>query len=202
MNKFIKCIVKSVVDLCNIFVKIKHIRLRSVMYFIWGALFLLSASKQSFANEPTILQKTELSNLVADINNAVRDKNFAVIAAHTPDRLYKEVARRLGMAEVSLYNSLLEKLRDQFENIAAGAYHLDETKIDYLQTKNSTFYALIPTTLETKDRILQYKTLAIFDDSKWYLIYGGQKTVQNPVFLEIYPTLDGINLPKETIIKK
>ncbi|MFT4359921.1 hypothetical protein ACMX04_04960 [Bartonella bacilliformis] len=172
------------------------------MCFIVGALFLLSAIKQSFANMPTILQKTELSNLVSDINNAVRDKNFADIAAHTLNRLYKEVARRLGMTEVSLYNSLLKKLRDQFEDIATGAYHLDETKIDYLQTKNNSFYALIPTTLETKDRILQYKTLAIFDDNKWYLIYGGQKTVQNPVFLEIYPALDGINLPRKTIIKK
>nr|CBI79548.1 conserved hypothetical protein [Bartonella sp. AR 15-3] len=62
------------------------------------------------------------------------------------------------------------------------AYHLDETEIDYKQMNNDIFYALIPTVIETKDRIIKYKTLAIFDDDKWFLVYGGQKTIQKQFF--------------------
>ncbi|EJF80995.1 hypothetical protein [Bartonella doshiae] len=174
--------------------------MKLVIYFVLG--LLLSVVQQSSASEPTRVQKTELSRLVVDVNNSVKNGDFAHISAYMPDRLYKEMAHRLNTTEDDLRKNLLEKLRIQFENLPADAYHLDETKIDYLQTNSGTFYALIPTKLETKDRIIQYKTLAIFDKMRWYLIYGGQKTVQNPVFLEIYPEFNEVHLPKEMIIKK
>ncbi|AGF74678.1 hypothetical protein BAnh1_07990 [Bartonella australis AUST/NH1] len=176
--------------------------MKSVFYFVLSVFWLLSIDQQSLAAELTIVQKTELSNLVIDINNAVQSGNFEVISANMPDRLYKEMARRLNTTEVALRSGLLKQLQDQFENLPVGAYRLDETKIDYRQTDNGTFYALIPTTLSTEDRIIQYKTLAIIDEAGWHLIYGGQKTVQNSVFLEIYPSLNGINLPKEMVMKK
>lgn len=176
--------------------------MKFILYLVFGVFLLLEVDEQSFASEPEIIQQAELSSLVVDINDAVKNGNFAIISVHMPDRLYKEMARRLNKTEADLRNSFLEQLRAQFENSSVVSYHLDETKIDYKLIGKNTFYALIPTKLETRDRIVQYKTLAIFDNAKWYLIYGGQKTIQNPVFLEIYPDLNGINLPKETIFKK
>ncbi|MCZ2203980.1 hypothetical protein [Bartonella sp. A05] len=176
--------------------------MKSIFYLVLGVFLLLEAGRQSFASEPASVQRIELSNLVVDINDAVKKGDFAIISTHMPDQLYKEIARRLNTTEVDLRKSFLEQLRAQFKNFSIDSYHLDETKIDYRQTDKGTFYALIPTRLETKDRVIQYKTLAIVDNDKWYLIYGGQKTVQNPVFLEIYPDLNGINLPAETIVKK
>lgn len=119
-----------------------------------------------------------------------------------PERLYKEMARRLNTTEDALRDNFLQQLHRQFENLPSGSYCLDKENIEYLQTDNGTLYALIPTILEMKDRIIRYKTLAIFDKTQWYLIYGGQKTLQNPVFLEIYPDFIKVHLPMETIIKK
>ncbi|ENN94745.1 hypothetical protein [Bartonella vinsonii] len=176
--------------------------MKSVFYFLLGVFLFLSVDKQSVASELEIVRKTELSKLVVDVNNAVKNGNFTLLSAYMPDRLYKEMARRLNKTEDDLRHGFLKQLHAQFENLPSGAYHLDEKNIDYLQTDRGTFYALIPTMLETNDRIIQYKTLAIFDKTQWYLIYGGQKTVQNPVFLEIYSDFYRVHLPKETIIRK
>ncbi|WP_406604243.1 hypothetical protein [Bartonella gliris] len=176
--------------------------MKSVFSFMLGLFLFFYAGKPSLAFEPTAVQKAELSNLIVDVNNAVENGNFVPLSTYMPSRLYKEIARRLNTTEDNLRDSFLKQLRVQFENLPAGAYRLDETSIDYLQTDNGTFYALIPTMLETKDRIIQYKTLAIFDKTQWYLIYGGQKTVQNQIFLEIYPDFNKVHLPKETIINK
>ncbi|WP_455481563.1 hypothetical protein V4P56_03460 [Bartonella sp. B35(2025)] len=176
--------------------------MKFVFYFLLSLFLILNVDKQSLASKPTEIQKAELSNLVLNINNAVKNGNFIPISSYMPSRLYKEIARRLNTTEDNLRHNFLKQLRVQFENLPAGAYHLDETSIDYLKTASGAFYALIPTKLETKDRVIQYKTLAIFDKTQWYLIYGGQKTVQNPIFLEIYPDFNEVNLPKETVTKK
>ncbi|WP_455478306.1 hypothetical protein V3565_06240 [Bartonella sp. B10] len=176
--------------------------MKLVFYSLLSLLLSLNAVKYSFASELTVVQKADLSNLVVSINNAVKNKNFASLSSFMPDLLYKEMARRLNTTENNLRDNFLKKIRVQFKNLPANAYRLDKTNIDYLQTDSGIFYALIPTELEIKDQIIQYRTLAIFDKNQWYLIYGGQKTIQNPVFLEIYPDFNGVNLPKETIIKK
>ncbi|UNE55138.1 hypothetical protein [Bartonella machadoae] len=176
--------------------------MKAVFYFLLGLFLFLSVGKQSIASELQTIQKNELSRLIVDVNNAVKNGNFALIASYMPERLYKEIARRLNTTEDDLRHSFLKQLHVQFENLPASAYHLDEKNIEYLQTDKGTLYALIQTTLETNDRIIQYKTLAIFDKTQWFLIYGGQKTIQNPVFQEIYPDFDRLHLPKEIIIKK
>ncbi|MET3559867.1 hypothetical protein ABID39_000545 [Bartonella japonica] len=176
--------------------------MKSVFYFVLGFFLFLEAGQQSLAFEPTEIQKAELLSIVVEINNSIKNGNFSPLPSYMPDRLYKEIARRLNTTEDNLRHSFLQELRVQFENLPAGAYHLDETNIDYLQTDSGAFYALIPTKLEMKDRIIKYKTLAIFDNTRWYLIYGGYKTVQNPVFLEIYPDFNQIHLPLKKIIKK
>lgn len=176
--------------------------MKSIFYFLLVFFLFLEAGKQSLAFEPTEIQKAELSSIVVEINNSIKNGNFSSLSSYMPDRIYKEIARRLNTTEDDLRHNFLQQLRVQFENLPAGAYHLDETNIDYLQTNNGVFYALIPTKLEMKDHIIKYKTLAIFDKARWYLIYGGYKTVQNPVFLEIYPDFNQIRLPLKKIIKK
>jgi len=57
------------------------------------------------------------------------------------------------------------------------------------------FYALFPTRVETAKGVSEFMTLVLYDDTKWHLIYGGQKTVQNPVFLEIYPAFASVGIP-------
>ncbi|WP_455480329.1 hypothetical protein V3564_04065 [Bartonella sp. B12(2025)] len=176
--------------------------MRYVFYFVLILFLSVSIGKQSLASESEPIQKAELLRLIVDVNHAVKNKNYALISTYMPERLYKEMARRLNITEDNLRDSFIKQLRAQFKNLPLDAYHLDETNIDYLQTDNGIFYALIPTTLETKDRVIRYKTLAVFDKTQWYLIYGGQKAVQNPIFLEIYPDFNKIHLPKEIVIKK
>lgn len=162
----------------------------------------LAIISPSFAAEPNTIQKTELNGLVTDLNNAAKHKNMAMLANNMPDRLFKEMAIRLRTTEEALRSNLVKQLENQFASLPAGAYSLDAEKIEYRQTDDGTFYALVPTRVETTDTIAEYQTLAIFDNTKWHLIYGGQKTIQNPVFLEIYPAFHNVNIPKETITRK
>lgn len=176
--------------------------MKSLFYFVLSLFVFFYIGQQSLASETEVKQKAELSRLIIDVNNAIKNKNFESLSTYMPDRLYKEMARRLNTTEYNLRDSLIKQIRLQFEKFPSGVYHLDEKNVYYQKTDKGTFYTLIPTILETKERIIRYKTLAIFDKNKWYLIYGGQKTLQNPVFLEIYPDFEKVHLPKETIIKK
>ncbi|WP_142416476.1 hypothetical protein [Bartonella massiliensis] len=176
--------------------------MKSIFYFVLSLFFLLIVHQQSLASQATAVQKAELSRIVVDVNNAIKSGDFSLISDYMPERLYKEMARRLNTTEDALRADFLQQLHRQFENLPSGAYSLDQENIEYLQTDNGTLYALIPTVLEMKDRLIQYKTLAIFDKTQWYLVYGGQKTLQNPVFLEIYPDFIKVHLPMETTIKK
>ncbi|MBX4336299.1 hypothetical protein [Bartonella raoultii] len=175
--------------------------MRSLFYFVLSLFLFFNIAKPTLAIEPMAIQKAELSRLIIDVNNAIKSRNFESLSIYMPDRLYKEMARRLNTTEDNLRDSLIKQIRVQFERFPSGTYHLDETNVEYQQTDKGSFYALIPTILEAKEHTVLYKTLAIFDENKWYLIYGGQKTVQNPVFLEIYPDFERVHLPKETIIK-
>ncbi len=165
------------------------------------ALFI-SGIGVSNAAEPDSIQKAELDGLVAQINNAAQKKDLSFIANNMPERLFKEMALRLKTDEETLKKNFINQLESQFSNLPAGAYSLDTGKIEYRQTTNGIPYALIPTRVETKDAIIEYPTLAIIDNTKWHLIYGGQKTVQNPVFLEIYPDFQDVNIPQEKITRK
>ncbi len=176
--------------------------MKPIFYSVLSLFFFLIVNQQSLASQPTIVQKDELSRVVVDVNNAIKNGDFMPISRYMPERLYKEMAHRLNTTESALRSDFLQQLHKKFEGLPSGAYCLDKENIEYLQTDNGTLYALIPTVLEMKDHIIQYKTLAIFDKNQWYLIYGGQKTLQNPVFLEIYPDFIKVHLPMDTIIKK
>ena len=169
--------------------------------FFAFALFI-SGIGVSNAAEPDSIQKAELDGLIAQINNAAQKKDLSFIANNMPERLFKEMALRLKTDEETLKKNFINQLDSQFSNLPAGAYRLDTGKIEYRQTTNGVPYALIPTRVETKDAIIEYPTLAIIDNTKWHLIYGGQKTVQNPVFLEIYPDFQDVSIPQEKITRK
>ncbi|EJF89012.1 hypothetical protein [Bartonella tamiae] len=162
----------------------------------------ISLMSVSLGAEPNRMQKAELNSLITQLNIAAENKNMSVIANNMPTRLFKEMARRLNTKEMALRDNLVEQLENQFANLPAGAYHLDNNNISYHETQNKTFYALVPTRVETNDTIAHYQTLAIFDNTKWHLIYGGQKTVQNPIFLEIYPAFKDVSIPEQIVTTK
>lgn len=174
------------------------------MRFFYSAALILWALNvaNSFAGEPNSIQKAELNGLVAEINNAAQHKNMRFIADNMPQRLFKEMALRLKVQEDELKKNMIGQLENQFSGLPAGAYQLDGEKIEYKQTDNGVPYALVATHVETKDAVIEYQTLAIMDNTKWHLIYGGQKTVQNPVFQEIYPDYQSVNIPPEKVTRK
>lgn len=169
---------------------------------IFGLTIFLSGAASASSAEPDSIQKAELNGLVAEINNAAQRKDVTFIANNMPERLFKEMALRLKIDEATLKQNFVKQLDSQFASLPANAYHLDGDKIEYRQTSKGVPYALVPTRIETKETIAQYPTLAILDNTKWHLIYGGQRTVQNPVFLEIYPDFQDVNIPQETITRK
>ncbi|WP_297327343.1 hypothetical protein [uncultured Bartonella sp.] len=176
--------------------------MKLISSLIFTTACVVSGSGFAIAGELNSIQKAELNGMVAEINNAAEHKDMNFIANNMPERLFKEMARRLNMDEAALKQNFLKQLDSQFSNLPAGAYHLDADKIDYRQTSKGIPYALVPTRVETKETIAEYPTLAIIDNTKWHLIYGGQKTVQNPVFQEIYPDYQDVNIPQEKITRK
>jgi|GEM_PF-1255951 len=148
------------------------------------------------------LQKKELVQLVHDMNEAVRRKDTSLVVDNMPEHLYKEMALRMHMTEMNLREDVKEAVQVQFDQLADNSYILDAAGIQYAETKDGTVYALIPTSIETDKNISEFMTLALYENTGWHLIYGGQKTVQNPVFLEIYPAFADVGMPVPRISRK
>jgi len=175
--------------------------------FFCVTFMLVLASASAFAVEPNGLQKRELTLLLEDLNRAFAKGDRAiladVLADALPPRLYEEVAKLMQTHVETLRLSFKEQFQQQFALIeAGGSYVLDTRDIDYHQASDGTFYALIAAQMETTSDITHLKTLALYENTKWYVIHGGQKTIQNPVFLEIYPFLADVNIPLAQRVKK
>lgn len=175
--------------------------LRKIRLFIAiMAVFALSGRVQ--ADMVSDLQKKELVLLVNNINNAAERKDAALITAQMPERLYREMAARMHMSEQALRAGLQQSVAEQFAHLAVHGYWLDSGNIHYAAARGGIVYALVPTRVETDKIVTEFMTLAIYDNTKWHLIYGGQKTVQNPVFIEIYPYAADIAMPAAKITAK
>lgn len=171
-------------------------------------IFFISAMLSAFtmgrarAHPVSELQKRELVQLVNDINSSARRRDTSLIVNNMPARLYRAMAERMHMTETALRESLRKSVQAQFEQIGENAYRLDAAGIQYAETKDGTPYALVPTRIETDSNIVEFMTLALYDNTKWHLVYGGQKTVQNPVFLEIYPAFANVSMPAPKVSRK
>lgn len=133
--------------------------------------------------------------MINDINKAAQRKDAALIVHNMPARLYKEMAVRMHVTEMELRANLKEAVRAQFDQFGEKGYVLEAADIRYCKADDGAFYALVPTRVETDKTVTEFMTLALYDNTKWHLIYGGQKTVQNPVFLEIYPAFANVSIP-------
>ncbi|UXN02360.1 MULTISPECIES: hypothetical protein [unclassified Bartonella] len=169
---------------------------------IIGVFMLLALAINANARQPSGLEQRELVLLVKNINDAVEKKDFSILVNSMPERLYKEMAIKMYTTEVVLREDFKKQITQQFSNVIEGGYQLDGDKIEYKETADGTFYALIPTRFETSQAVIESQTLAIFDNTKWHIVLGGQKTVQNPVFLEIYPSFQNVSVPVGKAIAK
>jgi len=166
------------------------------------ALFILALiGGRSFALEPSGLQKKELVLFLEDVNRAIASGESDALSATMPPRLYQEMAQRMQTDIVTLQKIFKEQLQKQF-TAELGGYKFDSTHIDYHQATDGTFYALVSTQVKMQTATINFKTLALYEDTKWYLIHGGQKTVQNPVLIEIYPFLKEVLIPPAQQIKQ
>lgn len=147
------------------------------------------------AHRVSDIQKRELVQLVGDLNRAAQRKDASLIVNNMPARLYKEMAIRMHTTEADLRENLKVAVHAQFSQLGDDGYRLDAAAIEYAETKDGTLYALVPTRVKTDKNITEFMTLALYDNTKWHLIYGGQKTIQNSVFLEIYPAFANMRMP-------
>ena len=163
---------------------------------------VLALGLNANARQPSGLEQRELVLLVKNVTDAVAKKDFSVLVNTMPDRLYKEMAVRMHTTESALRGDLQKQVSAQFSMMIPNGYKLDGENIEYKETGDGTFYALIPTRIETPNEVVESTTLAIFDNTKWHIILGGQRTVQNPVFLEIYPSFQNVSVPVGKVTKK
>lgn len=175
---------------------------KNIKIFTAAVLFAAASAGQAAARPASELEKKELVLLVQNVDAAAQRRDASLIANTMPERLYREMAARMNVSAQTLRAQLQKSVEAQFSQMAAGGYQLDSKAIRYGEAKNGAFYALVPTRIETKNAIMAFMTLALYDNTKWHLIYGGQKTIQNPVFAEIYPDLAEIAVPAAKITAK
>jgi len=146
-------------------------------------------------------QKHKLVDMLVQLNQEIGTGKLDPLANVMPPRLYKEMAARLHQKVEDLREDFTSRLSKQFDSHDLKSYHFNHDIIAYHETKTGDFYALVPTEVKMRDAIREFQTLAVYDGGSWYLIQGGQKTVQNSVFLEIYPYLAEIIIPPAKITK-
>jgi len=179
--------------------------IKMIMTGLLSCLFLTASNARPLTQNGVSVEKvtdSRLVELVADMNKAMHDHDAAFVVNTMPARLYQEMAKRLQKSESELRADVQKNVNALFEYLVDNGYILDSANIRYEQTKEGAFYALVPTRVETKDSIAEFMTLALYDGEAWYLIYGGQKTVQNTVFQEIYPDLVSVHLPLGKVTRK
>lgn len=169
---------------------------------ISGFFIIMLLSAGVHAAPANAVQQRELVTLVTNFNKAVVDKDATLFVNNMPNRLIREMSLRMNATEASLRENLKNQIERQFSLSKDGVYKLDDQNIQFAETKDGQFYALIPTHIETKDHIVNSMTLSIYEDGKWHIIFGGMRAVKNPIFLEIYPSFQNINFPDEKVIEK
>jgi len=146
-------------------------------------------------------QKQALIQTIEAFNQKLGLGDTSPLVEAMPPRIYEKMASHLQKNIEALQADFASNVQKQFDDDGLKNYHFNVAAIAYHQTKTGDFYALVPTKIETRDIVGEFQTLAVYDQGRWYLIQGGQKTVQNPVFLEIYPYLAEITIPPAQIIK-
>lgn len=149
----------------------------------------------------TNLEKTALSHLISDYNKASQCNDVAFFVQNMPQHLLDSMGLRLGRTRDELLHDMQAQLESQIKSKSAMKYSLKFDKIQYNITSSGLTYALITTVKENKRLKVESQTLAIFENAKWHLIYGGARAVQNPAFLLIYPSLEGVKFRPEIVIK-
>jgi len=148
------------------------------------------------------LQQQQLIELIKAVNNGAERQDASPIANNMPRRLYQEMAAQMKTGEQALRLKLQKSIEAQFAQLKPGGYRLESDNIVYKQGKNGMVYALVPTRIDTDKELIESLTLAVYDNAAWHLIYGGQQTVQNPIFAKIYPDLAEIAVPPAKIEAK
>lgn len=171
---------------------------KTIMALLIGLTFCLYAK----ARQPDGLEQQQLVLLVKNINSKVNEKDFSVLANSMPERLYKAMAVKMGTTQAALHASFERQLSAQFEMVIPNGYKLDYAHIDYKETSGDSIYALIPMRIETPNEVIQSTALAVYDNLRWNIVLGGQKTIQNPIFLEIYPMFQDVTIPIGQVTKK
>jgi len=152
------------------------------------------------AAEIALEQKQALVQKIEAINQGLEVRDIRPLVEALPPRFYQEMARRLVRKAEELQDEFASSLQQQFDSDGMNHYRFNVETISYHESKAGGLYALVPSQIGMRDAIHDFYTLAVYDEG-WYLMPGGQKTVQNPVFLEIYPYLGEITMPPNQITK-
>jgi len=162
--------------------------------FLLAAICFMAGAMSVHAKQVSLEQKQALVQKIEAINQGLDARDIRPLVEALPPRFYQEMAVRLQRDIKDLQEDFTSSLQQQFDGDGMNDYRFDAQTISYHETKTGEFYALVPTRVEMQDNIHLFQTLAIYENG-WYLVQGGQKTVQNPAFLEIYPFLAEIRIP-------
>jgi len=147
------------------------------------------------ADEIAGQQKQALVKMLEDFNPVLEGGDISPLAEAMPPRIYEKMASVLQLSVEELKRDFVARVQKQLDDDGLKNYHFNSETIAYHETKTGEFYALVSTTIETREGGGEFQTLALYDEGRWYLIQGGQKAVQNSALLEIYPFLADVTIP-------
>ena len=147
-------------------------------------------------------QESQLVDLIKNFNYESNNRDIDALVNYIPPHLITAMSLRLGKTNESLADDFKSSLSSQIKVDSSSKYLLDASNIKYSVSADGQIYALIGTERSNAKVKVLSQTLAIYENSKWYLVYGGARAVQNPIFSMIYPSLSEIKFSLEKVIRK
>lgn len=153
-------------------------------------------------------EKASLEKTVTDFSAAMAKQDFDRVVETLPPRLLSTMADGAKVDIAKLRAAIVDVMRKGLAVVKISSFGIDLAKAQHKELANGTPYVLVPTktVIDMPDGsrlINSAHTVAIMDDSKWYLLSIEQPS-QIVIFRQAYPDFVNVEFPASSteVVKK
>ncbi|WP_243374699.1 hypothetical protein [Microvirga solisilvae] len=154
------------------------------------------------ARDLTAAERAALDQTLLDFQKAITGRQMEQVLAVVPPRIMEHIAKQSSLDTATVRKGVIDKMSEAFANVSIRSFKMDMATADFRQLPSGTPYVLIPTelTMEVNAKAVEAKsqTLAIIDDSAWYLLDLSAKP-QVSIFTQVYPEFAGVEFGGKTM---
>ena len=172
--------------------------MRAVVAALVAALCL--GASPALGQEFSADDEAQVQARVAELMAVTESGDISGALDVVPPRLYRHIARRIGVTEAEVRDYLLRMTGDATAGIVVVDYAIDvEGTRPSLTPDGTRTYLLMPTVLRMRrdGQVLrsESQTLALEDEGRWWLIRIDTQQ-QVDLVTQIWPEFSGVDFPK------